>query len=232
MNSPLSNKPLTLIIGNKNYSSWSLRPWFFLKNLDVEFEERLVSLFTDETKVFLASYFSNDKVPLLIDSSNPEKPLEVWDSLAIIEYIADKYPQKNGWPADLEDRAIARSASAEMHSSFMALRDALPMNIRKFYPSYDIKADVQQDIDRIVTLWAYCHNNVSDNTGKKGDWLMGKFSGVDAMFAPIVSRFKSYDIQLSGFASEYVQMVDENLYMQEWVEASNKETEIIELDEV
>ena len=219
---------LKLIIGNKNYSSWSLRPWFFLKNLEVGFEEQLVYLFKDETKEFLASYFSNDKVPLLIDSSNPEKPLEVWDSLAIIEYIADKFPQKKGLPTELAARAVARSASAEMHSSFMALRDALPMNCRKFYSDYEITNDVQQDINRVVDIWDNCHISY----GEGGDWLFGEFSGADAMFAPIVSRFETYDIKLNGFAAEYAQMVGENVYMKEWVEAGKKETEVIDLDEV
>ena len=227
---PMKRNTLKLVIGNKNYSSWSLRPWFFLKNLGINFEEQLVYLFTEETTQILLSHFSNDKVPLLIGLSSLDEPLEVWDSLAIIEYIADEYPDLKGWPSKREARATARSASSEMHSSFMALRDALPMNCRSFYSNYKITDAVQQDIDRITSIWDYCFSKYGKES--KGNWLFGEFSGADAMFVPIVSRFKTYDIQLNGFASEYVQMVTENTYMKEWVEAAKKETEIIEQDEV
>lgn len=226
----MKRNTLKLVIGNKNYSSWSLRPWFFIKNLEIEFEEELVYLFKEDTTQMLSSYFSNDKVPLLIDSSKPESQLEIWDSLAIIEYVADKHPEAKGWPTSIEARAVARSASAEMHSSFMSLREALPMNCRKFYSNYEITDTVQQDIDRITSIWDLCFSKYGKE--RKGNWLFGEFSGADAMFAPIVSRFKTYDIQLNGFASEYVQMVTENCYMKEWVEEAKKETEIIEQDEV
>lgn len=217
-----------LIIGNKNYSSWSLRPWFFLKELNIDFEEELVYLFKDETTEFLSHHFSNDKVPLLIDSSNTDNPLDVWDTLAIIEYIAEKYPDARGWPQLSNARAVARSVSAEMHSSFNALRGALPMNCRRFYPNYDITTDVQQDVERIVTIWEYC----SKNYGSQGPWLFGEFSGADAMFAPIVLRLIGYDVPLTGFAAEYTNLVLNNEHIQGWIEAGKKETEVIEEDEV
>jgi len=221
---------LKLVIGNKNYSSWSLRPWFLLKNLGIEFDEELVYLYEDDTAEKLSPYFSNEQVPILIETSvdTNEQTLQVWDTLAIIETITDKYPDLHGWPQNSNARALARTVSAEMHSSFMALRNALPMNCRKHFPNHPIGLDVQQDIDRIVTLWEYCVNK----HGNDGPWLFGQFSGADAMFAPIVLRFIGYDVKLSGISADYVKMVSNNKYMQEWVEAGKKETHIIESDEI
>lgn len=209
---------LKLVIGNKNYSSWSLRPWFFLKNLDIDFEEELVFIFEDDTNQNLKPYFSNEKVPVLVDGS-----FQVWDTLAIIETIADMYPEKQGWPQNIKTRAIARAASAEMHSSFFALRDALPMNIRKYFANYPISNDVQQDIDRIVKLWDYCRKHKSG----QDSWLLGHFSGADAMFAPVVMRLHGYDVKLTGFASEYLDFIYNNKHMQKWISDSKKETQII-----
>ncbi len=214
---------LELVIGNKNYSTWSLRPWFFLKNLDIAFKEKMVFLFEDDTNDILSPYFSNDKVPVLVDED-----LQVWDTLAIIEYAADKFPEKQGWPADIKARAIARSAAAEMHSSFMALRNALPMNLRKHFPDYPIDDDVKADIQRMVELWEYCKQNAA----VEGPWLMGEFSGVDAMYAPAVMRLIGYDVKLSGFAAEYADFVLNNQHIQDWMAAGKKETQIIASDEV
>ena len=213
----------TLVIGNKNYSTWSLRPWFFLKNLNINFTEELIFLFEDNTSSHLKAYFSNDKVPILLDEG-----LQVWDTFAIIETIADKYPEKNGWPQDSVARAVGRTVCAEMHSSFFALRDALPMNLRKHFTHYPIADDVQADIDRIVALWDYCRQHKVSNDL----WLLGDFSGADAMFAPVVMRFLGYDVKLSGFAGEYMDFVSSNQYMQEWVKAGKLETQVIEEDEV
>ena len=220
---------LKLIIGNKNYSSWSLRPWFFLKNLNIDFEEELVWLFEDDTEKRLKPYFSDEKVPVLVDSKialQNGEPLQIWDTLAIIEHIADFSNQ--GWPQDNAARAIARSVSAEMHSGFTALRNALPMNCKKHFANYPISDDVQQDINRIVNVWEYSRLQSSSTK----PWLFGEFSGADAMFAPVVMRLTGYDVKLTGFAHEYTQMVLENEHMQEWVEAGKKETHIIEFDEV
>ena len=214
---------LKLVIVNKNYSTWSLRPWFFLKQLGIEFEEEMVWLFEDDMEEKLEKYFSNAKVPVLAEGD-----LNVWDTLAIIEYAADKFPEKNGWPADLKTRAMARSVSAEMHSSFTDLRNALPMNIRKHFPNYPITNDVQTDLNRIYALWDYCHENkISD-----GPWLFGDFSGTDAMFAPVVMRLINYDVKLTGFAAKYVDYVYNCATMQEWIEGSKSETKIVEDDEL
>lgn len=214
---------LKLVIGNKNYSSWSLRPWFFLKNMGIDFEEELVFLFEDDTNQNLKPYFSNEKVPVLVEGD-----IQVWDTLAIIETVADNFPEKQGWPKDVKARAIARAVSAEMHSSFLALRDALPMNIRKHFANYSLTEEVQIDIDRIVMLWEYCQKNAVN----KGQWLLGDFSGADAMFAPVVMRLRGYDVKLSGFAAEYIDFVSSNEYMQEWVEDAKKEVQVIQEDEI
>jgi glutathione S-transferase len=214
---------LKLVIGNKNYSSWSLRPWFFMKNLGIDFEEVLVHLFENNMEDKLAPYFSNNKVPVLIDGDT-----HVWDSLAIIETIADIYPEHQGWPKDNKAKAIARSISAEMHSSFFALRDALPMNCKNHISNYPVSPEVQTDIDRVVALWEHCKQNY----GKDGAWLFGEFSGADAMFAPIILRFSGYDVKLSGFAKEYSEMVLENMHIESWIEAGKAETQIIEMNEV
>lgn len=214
---------LKLVIGNKNYSTWSLRPWFFLKQLGIEFEEEMVWLFEDDMEEKLEPYFSNAKVPVLVEGD-----LIVWDTLAIIETIADKFPEKRGWPEDINTRAMARSVAAEMHSSFTDLRNALPMNIRKHYPDYPITEGVQTDLDRIFALWDYCQaNRVSE-----GPWLFGDFSAVDAMFAPVVMRLINYDVKLTGFEAEYIEYVHNCATMQEWIEGSKSETKIIESDEV
>ena len=214
---------LKLVIGNKNYSTWSLRPWFFLKQLGIEFDEEMVWLFEDDMEQKLEPYFSNAKVPVLVEGD-----MSIWDTLAIIEFAADKYPEKNGWPSDLNTRAKARSVAAEMHSSFTDLRNALPMNIRKHFPDYPITDEVQADLNRIFVLWDYCRENkVSD-----GPWLFGDFSGTDAMFAPVVMRMINFDVKLSGFAAEYVDYVHNSATMQEWIADSRSETKIIESDEV
>ena len=214
---------LKLVIGNKNYSSWSLRPWFFLKNLNIDFSEELIFLFEDKTEESLKPYFSDGKVPILIEGD-----LQVWDSLAIIETIADKYPDKQGWPKAADARAVARSISAEMHSGFFELRNALPMNCKKHFPNYPITDGVQADIDRVVSIWEYCKQHF----GANGPWLFGEFSGADAMFAPIVLRLSGYDVKLTGFAKEYIKMVLQNENIKDWIEEGIKESQIIGVDEV
>ena len=214
---------LKLVIGNKNYSSWSLRPWFFLKNLEIDFEEEMVFLFEGDTEEKLEPYFSDGKVPVLLDDN-----LRIWDSLAIIEAIADKYPDKQGWPKDADARAIARSVSAEMHSGFFALRNALPMNCKKHFLNYPITDEVQKDIERIVSVWEFCRNNYGSN----GPWLFGEFSGADAMFAPVVLRLSGYDVKFSGITKNYMTTVLQNTYIQHWIEVGKSEKQIITMNEV
>jgi len=213
----------TLVIGNKNYSSWSLRPWLWMKQAEIPFKEKLVALYTDTYKNELEPYFSNSKVPVLVDGD-----LAVWDTLSIFEYLAENHPDRNPWPADARARAVARSISAEMHSSFTALRSAMPLNCRKHFPDFNYDDQVQKDIDRISELWARCR----DDFGKHGPWLFGEFSIADAMYAPVVLRFQTYDVGLSAFAREYVNTTLENTYVQEWIEAGKEELEVITQSEV
>lgn len=214
---------LTLVIGNKNYSSWSLRPWMYMKNAGIVFKEIRVALDTENTSRQLEPYFSGSKVPVLIDGE-----LVIWDSLAIVEYLSDKYTDYNGWPDSSAARAIARSVSAEMHSSFFALRNELPMNCRKKFNDFHLSAEVLDDINRIKDIWRYCKNNY----GQKGPWLFGDFCIADAMFAPVAIRFTGYGVPLEGVEKDYVQTMINNPFLMEWVESGKKEKEIIEADEV
>jgi len=214
---------LILIIGNKNYSSWSLRPWIFMRQLGIEFTEKRIPLFTDTMEEDLAPYGSNTKVPVLLDDD-----LIVWDTLSIMEYVSEKYLNNIGWPIDANARAVARSVSAEMHSSFFDLRNELPMNCRKEFPGFNISAGVQTDIDRIAELWRKYRLEYGDG----GDWLFGNYSIADAMYAPVVLRLKGYGVTLGDIEESYMQTVLSQSAMQEWIEAGKQEKEVIEMDEV
>ena len=218
---------LKLIIGNKNYSSWSLRSWFFLKFFDIPFDEEMVFLYEKETQEKVRPYFSNGKVPVLVDSAAGED-LRVWDSLAIIEYVNDKFLNQQGWPKDMRARAVARAISAEMHSSFFALRHSFGMDCKKHFPNHPVPTDVQQEIDRIIDIWEYCKQHY----GTGGPWLLGEFSGADAMFAPIALRFSIYDVKVSGFVNEYIDTVLENEHIQHWIDAGKQETQVIDFDAI
>jgi glutathione S-transferase len=214
---------LTLIIGNKNYSSWSLRPWFFLKQSKIPFAEKRVALYTDTADQEMAPYFSDFKVPVLQDGDRV-----VWDSLAILEYVSENYLDSSGWPADTGARAMARSVSAEMHSSFNSLRSELPMNCRKTFTGFTASAAAQQDIQRIKALWQRCRTEY----GSRGDWLFGEYSIADAMFAPVVLRFVTYRVDLNALENAYAQKTLNNPYIIQWMDAGRQETEIIEASEI
>jgi len=210
----------TLIIGNKNYSSWSLRAWLWMKHLGVEFDEIVIPLYSDDTDAQLGAYFSNCKVPVLIHDG-----LEVWDSLAICEYLAELYPQSS--LNDVRQRAVMRSLSAEMHSSFMGLRSELPMNCRR-EPGSLILSDVcLAEIDRIQSLWQYA----ADFSDNKGDYLFGSFSIADAMFAPVVLRFHRYNVKVNKPSLAYVNTMLKHPAMQEWIAAGRAEPEVIASEE-
>jgi len=214
---------LKLVIGNKNYSSWSLRPWIFMKKFNIEFNEHRVSLFVDSTREELAPFNSDNKVPALQDGN-----LVIWDSLAIIEYISDKYLDGRGWPEDINARALARSVSAEMHSSFGNLRASMPMNCRKFFANYRLSENAAREVERVKELWRLCRQQY----GSGGGWLFGDFSAADAMFAPVVIRFSGYDIKMQGVEYDYVQTVLADPDIIAWIEAGKKEKEVITQDEV
>ncbi len=214
---------LTLIIGNKNYSSWSLRPWFWMKHLDIPFKEKRIPLFTEQTNAQLEQYYSNYKVPVLLDGE-----FIVWDSMAILEYLAEKFPQHKGLPDYFKDRAMARSMCAEMHSSFAAMRNELPMNCRKTFSSIKLSDEASEDIERVTALWRYFRKRYMD----KGPWLFGDFSIADAMYAPVVLRFKGYGIALNEIEQEYADYILSQKAIIEWCESGKKESEIILMDEI
>ena len=214
---------LTLIIGNKNYSSWSLRPWIFLRHHQIEFEEKWVSLFVESTAGELAEYNSDYKVPVLKDGD-----LIIWDSLSILEYVSEAYLDTKGWPGDRKARSVARSISSEMHSSFVNVRKELPMNCRKKFENIKLSQGAEREIERIKWLWRRCRSEY----GKKGEWLFGDYSIADAMFAPIALRLSGYSIPLTGVEEEYVKSVLRHSGIVEWIEAGKLETEVIEADEI
>ena len=209
---------LTLIIGNKNYSSWSLRPWLFLKYHNIPFTEIRIPLYLEESKNQILQYSKSGKVPILRDGD-----LTIWDSLAILEYLAERFPHTKGWPERQDIRALARSLSAEMHSGFSALRSHCGMNCRRL-PSMEYLPDnVMGDIDRIGQIWQECRQRFD----KDGPWLFGRFTIADAMFAPVALRFHSYQISSNGSAQAYVDTVLNHPSVREWFEAGQREIEVI-----
>ena len=209
---------LTLIIGNKNYSSWSLRPWVFLKQNQIRFSEKRIALFTDTTNQELSEYNSDYKVPVLKDGG-----LLIWDSLSILEYISEKYLASRGWPRDANARALARSVSCEMHSSFYNVRNELPMNCRKRFKNFALSSEAEREVTRIKELWQQCRSQYGDN----GEWLFGTYSIADAMYAPVALRFHGYNIPLSGVEKAYVKSVLNQPCIVEWINAGKAETEVI-----
>jgi glutathione S-transferase len=213
---------MKLVIGNKNYSSWSLRGWLAAKQSGLVFEEITVPLYGedwDEAKKTDELAPSSGKVPILWDGD-----AVIWDSLAIIEYLADKVGRDRFWPKDDAARGMARSMVAEMHSSYLPLRRQLPMNIRKRIEGVAVTAEVRADIVRILTLWAEARARF----GQGGPFLFGTFCAADIIYAPVVSRFTSYGIPVPGFAQAYMQAVWEHPWMQAWVASAEEEEWTIE----
>jgi glutathione S-transferase len=204
---------LLLVIGNKAYSSWSLRPWVYLKEQGIAFEERRVPLFEPGYKDALLRHSPAGKVPVLADG-----PVTVWDSLAILEYLADKYPDKPGWPADIGRRAAARAVCAEMHSGFAALRENLGMNVRRRYAPRSWPSDVAADIERIKAIWS----------AAESPFLFGRFGIADAMYAPVAWRFVTYAVALEGKARAYCDALLALPAMRAWEAEARAEPEVIE----
>ena len=210
-----------LIIGNKNYSSWSLRAWLILTKLGIEFEEVPVLLFSEVYKEELLRCSPAGKVPIYI-----EDELVVWDTLAIAEYLAEKYPTL--WPSNVKQRAQARSISAEMHSGFLALRGSMPMNCRALNRKITLVTELGEDIQRIKTIWT----KYRTENAEAGSWLFGSFSMADAMFAPVAFRFRTYGIPCDSIAGEYMDMVLNDPDIQRWYDAARRERAVIEEEEV
>lgn len=214
---------MRLIIGNKNYSSWSLRAWLLLAASNIDFEEIRIALSMETSSAEISRYNKAGKVPVLHDGE-----LVVWDSLAICEYISEGYLEGKGWPADKEARALARSCCAEMHSGFFTLRERLPMNCRAENRQVPVSADLQKEICRIDDLWS----EMRTEYGGGGKWLFGEFSIADCMFAPVVFRFSTYQIPVSEESREYMQTVLSHPKIQLWLAAAREEEETIDSEEV
>lgn len=212
-----------LVIGNKNYSSWSLRPWLAMKATGIPFEEVLIALDQNNTRQEILRHSPSGKVPLLKHGD-----LSVWDSLAICEYLAERHPDAQLWPADPAERALARSVSAEMHSGFQALRQHMPMNVRSSFPGKGRAAGVQEDINRIVAIWRGCRRRLPDGAGP---YLFGHFTIADAMYAPVVSRFRTYAVDLDDEAREYLETVWQTPAMQIWADDARNEPLVIDRHE-
>lgn len=214
---------LALVIGNKNYSSWSLRPWFLMTHSGIPFEEIRLPLDTVTFHREIPKYNAARRVPVLCHGD-----LRIVDSLAIAEYLAEQFPQSQLWPADRESRALARSVCAEMHSSFLALRDAMPMNCRAVGRRVAMDGAVSENIERIRTLWRECRERHAD----RGPWLFGVFSIADAFYAPVASRFRTYGVPCGEVEKAFVEHVLSQPAMRDWYTAAAAEPETIEHEEV
>src|SRR4051795_4099939 len=218
---------LTLVIGNKCHSSWSLRPWILMKQLGIPFAEVLIPfsdpMHSPEWKAKVRRYSPGGKVPGLVDGD-----VAVWESLAILEYLADTHPDLAIWPRDRAARAIARSISAEMHSGFSALRSACPMNLGKKYATRDRGPALQKDVARIGEIW----RTARERFGAGGPFLFGAFGAADAMYAPVVTRFDTYAIPVDPACRAYMDAVLGTSAFQEWRAAALAETWIVPEDEV
>ncbi len=211
---------LKLVIGNRNYSSWSMRPWLALRANDIAFEEIFVPLYTGAAdKRRLLDFTRSGKVPALIDGD-----VTIWDSLAIIEYVAERFPDARLWPEDRASRAQARSISAEMHSGFMALRNECGMNLHRPIRAIALSADARANVARIQEIWTDCR----ERYGKLGPFLFGRFGAADAMFAPVVHRLRTYAIAVGPAAQAYAETMMALPAFQEWTRAGLAETLVIE----
>ncbi|MBW4671895.1 MAG: glutathione S-transferase family protein [Cyanomargarita calcarea GSE-NOS-MK-12-04C] len=209
---------LTLVIGNKNYSSWSLRPWLAMKQFGLEFHEIRIPLWQPETSAKIRQYSPSGKVPVLLHGNQT-----VWDSLAICEYLAEEFPDIHWWPNDKAPRTLARCISAQMHSGFQNLREHMTMNCRARLSGKGMAIGVQEDIDSIASIWRECRQKF----GSDGDMLFGKFTIADAMFAPVALRFVTYGVQLDNIARNYVDALMALTALQQWLKAAEVEEEII-----
>lgn len=217
---------LTLIIGNKNYSSWSMRAWVALRGCGIDFAERLLKFESQDWQDHIGTLSPSGLVPVLWEGE-PGRGFATWDTLAILERAHDLFPSSGIWPADGRARARARSLCAEMHGGFRALRGAMPMNLRGSYPGKGMNPEVAKDIERISTLWT----QTKAEFGRDGRYLFGAFSGADAYYAPVATRFVTYDVRLSGVAREVQQALLEASAVRDWSVEGCKETEFVAADE-
>lgn len=209
----MNDKP-TLVIGNKNYSSWSLRPWLLLRHHDIAFDEVRLPLDTPEFASGVARWSPSGRVPVLHRGD-----LVVWDSLAICEYVDEAFLEGRGWPREASTRAVARAVSAEMHSGFQALRSALPMNCRKRAKNFVVPQEARRDVARITRLWRDCRARFAAD----GPFLFGGFSIADAMYAPIVLRLRTYGVAIGDVEQRYADAVLALPALREWLAGAEAE---------
>jgi glutathione S-transferase len=214
---------LTLVIGNKNYSSWSFRPWIAMKAGGIAFDEVVISLNAEDFKPRVAKISGTGKVPVLVDGD-----VQVWESLAILEYLAEKFPAAKLWPSDAAARAHARAISSEMHAGFLPLRRACPMNLWRPVKLRELAADAVANVRRIDAMWTDCRSRF----GKGGPFLFGTFTAADAMYEPVVSRLHTYDVAVGDAARAYMAAVMAHPAWAEWTAAALKEPWVLAEDEV
>jgi glutathione S-transferase len=213
---------MKLVIGNKNYSSWSLRVWLAMAETGIPFDEVLIPLDQPDTKARIAEYSPSGRVPTLVDGD-----IAVWETLAILEYLAERFPEKQLWPADSKARAVARAIASEMHSGFVALRSAAPMNLWRPVEAFPLTPEVEADVKRITTLW----RDARQRFGAGGPFLFGRFSNADAMYAPIATRLRTYAIPVDDVSAAYVETIHAMASFRRWRDAGLKETWLIAGDE-
>jgi glutathione S-transferase len=211
-----------LIIGNKNYSSWSFRPWIAMKVAGIAFEEQVIPFSDPDFKQTVLAVARNGKVPALDDGG-----VHVWESIAILEYLADKFPRAGLWPSDPPARAHARAISAEMHADFLALRRECPMNFWRPVLRRDLSPEAKTNVARIDAIWTDCRARF----GQGGPFLFGSFGAADAMYAPIVSRFHTYAVAVGAPSRAYMAAVMALPAWSEWKDAALKEPWVVPEDE-
>jgi glutathione S-transferase len=209
---------LTLVIGNKNYSSWSLRPWLAMKYFGLDFAEIKISLYQSDSLAQIKAYSPSGKVPVLKNQENI-----IWDSLAICEYLAETFPMFNWWGKTQTIKTLARCVSAEMHSGFLNLRQHMPMNCRRPISPISLTIEVQKDIQRITNIW----QEYRQKFNSQGQFLFGDFTIADAFFAPVVLRFNTYAIPLDSISQEYVSSILTLEPLQQWIKDGRVEIESI-----
>jgi glutathione S-transferase len=212
----------TLVIGNKNYSSWSLRGWLMARIAGIEFEEIVVPLDLPETQAAIRKHSPSGRVPVLL-----HRGLAVWESLAIAEYLNDLKPEAGLWPASAAARAHARSISSEMHAGFLDLRNNMPMNIRASYQGKGMTPAVRADIERITSIWRDCRKRFAGAAPKDEGFLFGTVSAADAMYAPVVTRLKTYAVQVDSDTDAYCNAILAYPAMKEWTAAAKNEPWLI-----
>lgn len=213
----------TIYLGNKNYSPWSLRGWLMVRAAGIDFDEVVIPLREPGTRDEIRRYSPSGFVPVLHHGER-----KVWDTLAIGEYLAELFPDRQLWPAAPEARALARSVSAEMHASFAALRQGMPMNIRGSAPGKGMSAEVQQDINRVAAIWRDCRTRFGAEAADDAGFLFGAFTNADAMYAPVVSRLVTYAVDVDDDARAYIDAVWSSEAMKDWRKDAGDEPQIIE----